>query len=95
MALAGAEQTELLPQLLADRGVSRFIALHKSGGYQWFIRERWELLLEWLELVSLAAAAGDGLPAATVAAAAARKRLLAAAAVAGYRLDLVLAGAPC
>jgi hypothetical protein len=90
LGLAAAAQPELLPQLIADPDVGRFIGLHTSNGYQWFIQERWELLLAWLEITALVAAAGDGLPARAAAAATARKRLRKAAADAGYRLDRLL-----
>ncbi len=91
MGNTAAKQRETLPLLLADKDAACFIGLHRSGGYQWFIKERWELLLKWFEVTALAAAAGDGLLSKANGAAAARKRLLQAAADAGYRLDLLLA----
>jgi hypothetical protein len=95
MGFTGVAQAELLPNLFADRDVARFIGLHRSGGYQWFICERWELLLEWLELVALTAAAGDGSLAKAAGAATARQYLLKAAATAGYRLDRLLKDLTC
>jgi len=89
MGYSAAAQAELLPNLLADSDVAGFLGLHSSGGFQWFIKERWELLLELLELVSLAAAAGDGIIPERAGAAAAKQLLLRAAADSGYRLDLL------
>jgi len=95
MAFSAPAQAELLPTLLADRDAAGFLGLHSSGGFQWFIRERWELLLELLALVSLAAAAGDGRTRKDAGTAAAKQRLLKSAAAAGYRLDRLLAGGAC
>lgn len=95
MVFTAAVQEELLPGLLADTDAARFIGLHSSGGFRWIGRERWELLLEWLELAALTASAGDALLPATAGAAAAKQRLLNAAATAGYRLDLLFAAVAC
>jgi hypothetical protein len=90
MGLSPLAQAELLPEFFSDRDVARFIGLHPSGGFQWFVKERWQLLLEWLELAAAVLAAGDGLLPDTVKAAAAKKTLCETAAAAGYRLDLLL-----
>jgi len=95
MGYTATVQAELLPALLVDRDAAAFVGLHKSGGFHWFIKERWELLLELLELVSLAAAAGDGHIPDRSGAAAARQRLLKDATSAGYRLDLLQKESAC
>jgi hypothetical protein len=95
LKLPAAGVASQLPELLADADVAKFIGLHKSGGHRWFVKERWELLLAWLELVAVTAAAGDGKPAAAAGAPLARENLERAAVVAGYRFDLLLAEMAC
>jgi hypothetical protein len=45
--------------LFADQGASTFVGRHESGGCEWFAKERWELLVEWLALATLLDVAGE------------------------------------
>ncbi|NVN99578.1 MAG: alpha-amylase [Geobacteraceae bacterium] len=38
-----------LQELFSDKNVAFFIGLHESGGFKWFVKERWELLVDWLD----------------------------------------------
>ena len=76
-------------QLFSDPLIARFIRLHKSGGFDWFVKERFEILLDWLELAAVVLSEREvGKTAADIAAA--KKVLLADARSAGYRLDRML-----
>jgi len=92
----GETPRQCLTELLADRDVSAFIGRHWSGCHEWFIKERWEMLVQWLGLAAgvLAASAlvrgGEALPSADLAGECARLR--AEAETAAYRVDLLLAG---
>lgn len=79
---------EALADLLADRDVALFIGRHWSGCHEWFVKERWEIMVQWLRLTA-EVLAGSSVPSTegTVPAAAA---LLSEAETAGYRLDLLL-----
>lgn len=83
----------LVPDLLNDRHVRSFLGSHPSGGHLWIIRERWELLVEWLVEADLCALS----PAITVEGAVAREKkneiileLKEYAADCNYRIDLLL-----
>ncbi len=58
------EQAGTRMELVNDRQVALFIGRHESGNAEWFIQERWELLLAWLALSSsvLGADAGEAAP---------------------------------
>jgi hypothetical protein len=94
MLLAG-KQAALLKQFLSDKDVTEFIGLHKADGVEWFIKERFEILLLWLEFTAQLSAVGASEKYETSAAAPLVKRLLAAAAHSGYRLDLFLEEVAC
>ena len=74
--------------LFTDPLVARFIGLHKSGGFDWFVKERFEILLDWLELTAIVLSPGAGGKAADIAAV--KTALIADARSAGYRLDRML-----
>ena len=80
----GDEHRRGLEDLLADRHVSAFIGRHWSGCHEWFVKERWELLVQWLG-ISAGALRGEA-----DAFAANCGELLAAAESAAYRIDLLL-----
>jgi hypothetical protein len=95
--LPGAgDRRERLARLLADRDVALFIGRHWSGSHEWFIKERWEILVQWLRLAAglLADTAPgtteDRLPVTAVTPRA--DELLLAAETAAYRIDLLLTG---
>ena len=92
LALPLQQREVTLPALLTDTAVGRFLLLHDSGGFAWFNRERWELLMPWLGQVALLAAAGESR---TGTVATARRKsieqaaatLVQRAAAGGYRVD--------
>jgi glycosidase len=94
MGLSLKEQAALVPELLEDRDAALFIGLHKSGGHTWFVKERWEMMLEWLEFVAMVSSAGEGEKAKPVKNDG-RLLLVKAAKEAGYRTDLLLEGVGC
>jgi glycosidase len=94
MNLPEEEQSELLPKLLADRDVAIFIGLHHSGGQTWFVKERWETMLEWLEFVADVAYTGDSAMAERVKSEG-RSFLVRAGEVSGYRVDRLLKVVEC
>ncbi len=94
MSLPREELSALLPQLLEDRDISIFIGLHHSGGQTWFVKERWEIMLAWLEFVAEAASAGSSASAAAVNGEG-RRSLAQAAQEAGYRVDRLLKVVGC
>jgi glycosidase len=61
LLLSVAEQAGARMDLVNDRQVALFIGRHESGNAEWFIQERWELLLAWLVLTAsvLGASAGE------------------------------------
>lgn len=95
LSLPLPEQEEWLEDLLSDRNVSTFICRHTSGHSEWFVKERWEILVDWLELAAIINEAGD---ARTGRVTPARRKTLQKVAAsllqrgetAGYRMDLFL-----
>jgi hypothetical protein len=85
---------ERLPLLLEDRDVAIFIGLHHSGGHKWFVKERWETMLQWLEFAAEVSSAGDP-AAAETAGDGGRLFLVRAGKEAGYRVDRLLKVAGC
>jgi hypothetical protein len=72
-----------------------FMQLHESGGTEWFNKERFEELLEWLSIIALMAGAPSKPASRTISAllgrlAAENRRLNELAAHAGYRTKLML-----
>jgi hypothetical protein len=72
-----------------------FLQLHESGGTEWFNKERFEELLEWLAIIALMELAAGKPTARTIATclgrlAAENSRLTELAAHAGYRATLLL-----
>jgi glycosidase len=95
LALPVKEQEEWLEDLILDRNVAAFIGRHSSGPHEWFVKERWELLVAWLELATLVNEAGLAKSGKVSAARekAVRKgaaELVKRAETAGYRVDLFL-----
>jgi len=86
----GDSPRQELALLLEDRDAALFIGRHWSGCHEWFVKERWEIMVQWLRLTAevLAASAtspaGGRLPEEDV--------LLEAAELSGYRVDLLLSG---
>ncbi|GFO54541.1 alpha-amylase [Geomonas sp. Red276] len=74
-------ERESLTELLEDPAAGGFVLLHESDGVDWFNKERFEILLDWLARTARYAKAPGGEPEAVAA------RLAELAAVAGYRLD--------
>jgi glycosidase len=93
---SGDSPREALARLLADRDVSLFIGRHWSGCHEWFIRERWEIMVTWLGLVASLLAASQpvakGAKRPPTDFSPQRDELLLAAETAAYRADLLLAG---
>jgi len=85
---------ELLPQLLVDKDVKIFIGRHHSGGHTWFVKERWEIMLEWLEFVADVASVGDQGKVESVGDEV-RRTLVRAGKDSGYRVDRLLKVAGC
>ncbi|HWI40630.1 MAG TPA: alpha-amylase family glycosyl hydrolase, partial [Verrucomicrobiae bacterium] len=87
---------ESLRRLMEDPEAARFLNVHSSGGYSWFNREQFELLLRLLCAVCIARAAcqEEAVPVNLSLEASLLhqvvKQLSAAAEKAGYRLDLFL-----
>ena len=84
-----------LAELLSDNDVATFIGRHESGGYEWFVKERWELLVSWLHFTALAMEAGTARGGTVSAARQKALQKYAAtlserAATAGYRVDRFL-----
>lgn len=95
LALTAGEQEAGLSVLMADPDVAAFIGLHGSGGFEWFVKERWELLTAWLSLAALTGEAGTAKGGAVSAGRMKSIRkatvtLVGRAAKAGYRLDRFL-----
>ncbi len=95
MALTAKEQDAGVAGLMADLDVAAFIGRHGSGGFEWFVKERWELLVAWLSLAALTGEAGAAKGGAVSASRTKSVRKSAATLVeravkAGYRLDRFL-----
>jgi hypothetical protein len=75
-------------ELLREPVVVDFLQLHESGGVEWFNKERFEMLVTWLNRV--APYAQDGAPEPVAELAKISNLLQDAAAVAGYRVDRFL-----
>lgn len=85
----------LLADLQKDKDVALLIGLHKGGGSEWFIKERFEILLQWLQFSAQLCAVGNSEKYDKHAADSFVKLLLAAAESSGYHLDRFLAGVRC
>jgi hypothetical protein len=97
LALSQDDQEEWLEDLMADRNVAAFICRHPSGPHEWFVKERWELLVRWLALTVLvneAGAAKSGRAPVKMVRAVTKSAecLVKRAAVAGYRVDRFISG---
>ncbi len=95
LALTQDEQEDWMQDLLSDRAVAAFIGRHTSGGFEWFVKERWELLVQSLTLAALmneagASKSGKVSPARLKALRNAEKSLIERAAAAGYQVGLFL-----
>jgi glycosidase len=83
-------------KLFASAAARTFLHCHKNGGFEWFIKERFEVLIEWLQVIArirleASAEAPQQKMASIMEPAAAREMLAKAAEVAGYRIDLLFA----
>ncbi|QWV94116.1 alpha-amylase [Geomonas oryzisoli] len=83
--------------LFSEPAVARFLFLHESGGAQWFNKERFELLVDWLAQVEPYAEGADagkakagGEKAGALPGKALATLLKESAAAAGYRLDQLM-----
>ena len=74
--------------LFADPVAADFLLLHESGGFSWFNKERFELLLAWF--LRLSPYAVTGMPKPQAAFEGSCTLLFDSAQAAGYRLDLLL-----
>jgi len=72
--------------LFEDPAEASFLHLHESGGVEWFNKERWELLVQWLMRISSFAEGG----ASESQVQRIGRLLLDSAEAAGYRLDHLL-----
>jgi hypothetical protein len=95
LALPLKDQEEWFEDLLSDRNVAKFICRHSSRTHEWFVKERWELLVEWLALTALvneagAAKSGKVPVARRKSVRKAAEALVKRGEVAGYRVDLFL-----
>jgi hypothetical protein len=86
---------ESLPDLLKDRDVVLFIGLHEGDGHEWFIKERFVIMLLWLEFAARLSAIGNNENFDEKEADRATKLLTAVAESAGYRLDRFLKEFAC
>ncbi|HEY5975274.1 MAG TPA: alpha-amylase, partial [Geobacteraceae bacterium] len=59
LALSTKEQEAQLADFLADPAVALVIGRHPSGDHEWFVKERWELLVAWLALAAQVTGAGS------------------------------------
>jgi hypothetical protein len=95
LLMPAPEQLAAIPELLNDRNVALFADRHEGGAFEWIIKERWELMVEWLALAAAVTLTGDG------AAADVDARLFAGirgsatqlselGLASGYRIDLLL-----
>ena len=96
-ALEEIGRDEGLPAMFADPAVREFLLVNRSGDAEWFNRERFELLIEWLIFAGVIGAGGISPPVETFSARVAALQETAAGLVreageAGYRLDRFLAG---
>lgn len=80
------ERGDAFRELFADRDAALFLRVHPSGGFRWFVKERFDELVAWLALFA---------PAGEEAKATVRPRapepLTALATAAGYRVERLLA----
>uniref|UniRef100_UPI00262B9772 alpha-amylase family glycosyl hydrolase n=1 Tax=Geobacter sp. TaxID=46610 RepID=UPI00262B9772 len=76
-----------LRQLVADRDAARFLGVHRSGGFEWFVKERLEELLAWLVPADLLERPGAEAVRREEVLSTLMADLLARAAGAGYRVD--------
>ena len=84
-----------LRKLFDDEGCAEFLLVHESGGFEWFNKERFEDLILWLYLASVASMTEKTiekkrLPEELVRLHATVMELFTRAETAGYRLDSFL-----
>jgi len=89
------EGSEAIERAFATPACCTFMQVHESGGTEWFNRERFEELLEWLSIIALLAEAARKPAPRTISTllgrlAAENRRLNELAAHAGYRTKLML-----
>lgn len=95
LPLPPEKRVEQLPEILKDPDAVLFMGIHKGGGFEWFIKERFEILLEWLKLTAQLCAIGNSEKFDETAADNFSRLLLAAADSSGYRLDRFLKEMEC
>jgi glycosidase len=95
LLLPAPKQLASIPELLAERNVALFVGRHEGGGFEWIIKERWDLMVEWLALAAAVTATCDAVEGeangqliAAIRGSAARLSNLGSAS--GYRVDLLL-----
>ncbi len=84
-----------LPDFLKESDVALLIGLHAGDGYEWFIKERFVIMLQWLEFAAFLSAIGNNGNFDEKETGRFIKLLTAAAEDAGYRLDRFLKGFEC
>jgi len=95
IVLSAEKRLGLLPDFLKDSDVALLIGLHAGDGHEWFIKERFVLLLQWLESAARITAVGNDEDFDAQGAARGTNLLAAAAENAGYRLDRFMKGFKC
>jgi glycosidase len=91
----GGDGNDSVRNAFATGACRRFMQVHESGGTEWFNKERYEEMLDWLQIITLLESAPDSPAPRTVAArlgrqAAEYRHLTELATHAGYRSRLLL-----
>ena len=95
IVLPEVKRLALLPELFKESDVALLIGLHEGNGHEWFIKERFVIMLQWLEFTAHLSAIGNNLNFDVKEVDIFTKLLTAAAEDAGYRLDRFQKGFEC
>lgn len=88
-------RSELLAALLQERDGATLTGLHQANGKAWFIKERFEIMLQWLDFAAELIAVGNEGDFDRAEAARVTRSLTAAAERAGYCLEMFLKELAC